>query len=354
MYSLKEFKEIFDPVLEKFLDKRLEEFSVNTSDSFIKDFVFYSKDLVMAGGKRIRPYIAYVMYSAMGGKDTENAIKLFISLEIFHSFALMHDDIMDKADTRHGVSTIHSYVLKKLRESERSADIENVSKAQAILVGDLFFSWVMEIFLGNKNFPVENITKAQDYFYKMVDEVVLGQMIDIDITTRENAIEKLISEKTRLKTSRYTFVRPMQIGAHLADPKNDMDDFCENLGTKLGIAFQMQDDLLDIIGDPKILEKSILRDIADRQHTFFTNYIFEKGTKEQKEKLTGYFGKELNEEEQKEVIKIFIESGAVEQGKKLILEELEDAKKIISDSSLGQEYKNICFDLVKIMEERQS
>src|SRR3989304_5704146 len=266
MYSLKEFKQIFDPVLEEFLEKRISEFLQNTSDPFIKDFVSYSKNLTLAGGKRVRPYIAYVMYVANGGRNIEGAIKLFVSLEIFHMFALIHDDIMDKQNKRHGVETIHAYVLKKLKEQKRTGDIENVAKSQGILMGDLFFSWALEIFLDNKSFPKDNISKAHDYFYMMVDEVCLGQILDVDITTREEALVELINEKTRLKTSRYTFVRPMQIGAHLAHPNNNLDEYCEILGTKLGIAFQLQDDLLDIIGDPKILEKNILRDVADRQH----------------------------------------------------------------------------------------
>lgn len=354
MYSLKEFKKNFDPVLEEFLEKRISEFSKNTSDTFIKDFVSYSKTLTLAGGKRVRPYIAYVMYVTNGGKDIKNAIKLFISLEIFHMFALIHDDIMDKQNKRHGVETIHAYVLKKLREQKRTGDIQNVAKAYGILIGDLFFSWVTEILSYNKSFPQENISKINSIFYKMVDEVVLGQIIDIDITIRQNVSYKLISDKTRLKTSRYTFVRPMQIGAHLANPNNSLDEYCEILGTKLGIAFQIQDDLLDIIGDPDILEKNILRDVSDHQHTFFTNYVFENGSMEQKEKFLKYFGKELNENEQKEVIKIFIKSGAIAAGKKIITKNLNDAKETIQNSGLSKEYITTCLGLVKIMEDRQS
>lgn len=354
MYSLKEFKNIFDPILEEFLEKRISEFNNNTSDPFIKDFVYYSKTLTLSGGKRFRPYIAYVLYIANGGKDTESALRLFVSLEIFHMFALIHDDIMDKQNKRHGVQTIHDYVLQKLKEDKRIGDMENVAKAQGILLGDLFFSWTMELFLDNKNFPMENITTAHDYFYKMIDEVILGQMLDIDTTTKKRVNWNLINEKTRLKTSRYTFVRPMQIGAHLANPNNDLDEYLENLGTKLGIAFQLQDDLLDIIGDPKVLEKNVLRDISERQHTFFTDYIFTKGDSEQKEKLLKYFGKELNANEQREVIEIFVNSGAIDTGKKIIRENLNNAKDIIKNSGLNEEYKNTCLDLIKIMENRQS
>lgn len=354
MYSLKEFKTVFDPILTDYLEKRINEFLENTTDPFIKDFIDYSKNLALAGGKRIRPYIAYVMYCAMGGEKIEAALRLFIAIEIFHTFALMHDDIMDKADLRHGVKTVHAYVLDKLTSGRRVGDIENVAKAQGILVGDLYFSWAMEIFLDNKNFPNENIDKAHEIFYKMVDEVVLGQMIDIDITTRIEADSSLISEKTRLKTSRYTFVRPMQIGASLASVEHGMDDFCESLGTKLGIAFQLQDDMLDIIGDPKVLEKSTLRDIADHQHTFFTDFVFQHGTDEQKKKLASFMGQELNGAQAKEAVEIFETCGAIAAGKRSVVQHLDAAKQIINDSSLEQEYKDICFDLARIMESRQN
>ncbi len=354
MYNLKEFKEVFDPILKNFIEQRLKKFSSNSSDNFIKDFIEYSEKLTLAGGKRIRPYIAYVMYAANGGEDIENALKLFVSLEIFHNFALIHDDIMDKQYKRHGVDTIPAYVLKKLKEDKRTGDLENVANAQGILMGDLFFSWAMELFLGNENFPHKNISSAHNYFYKMVDEVCFGQILDIDVTTRENVSDELITEKTRLKTSRYTFVRPMQIGAHLANPDNKMDNFCEDLGTRLGIAFQMQDDLLDIIGDPKLLEKNILRDIAEHQHTFFTNYVFTNGTDNQKQSLAGFFGKEPNEDETREIIKIFQESGAINAGKIEVMKNLEDAKKIIENSSLEEDYKKICFDLVELMKSRQN
>ena len=354
MYNLKEFKAIFDPILENFLDQRVSEFLEKTNDPFIKDFINYSKKLTLSGGKRIRPYIAYIMYLANGGKEIEKALRLFVAFEIFHMFALMHDDVMDKQNKRHGVKTIHAYVLEKLKEDKRTGDLENVARAQGILLGDLFFSWALEIFLDNNYFPKENLEKAHDYFYKMIDEVCLGQILDIDTTTRDTLGKDLIFEKTILKTAKYTFVRPAQIGANLANPNNNLDEYSENLGTRLGFAFQLQDDLLDIIGDSDILEKNILRDIAEKQHTFFTNFVFENGSELQKEKLKNLFGRELNIKEQNEIINVFIESGAIAEGKKQIMQNLNDAKNIILHSNLSKDYVETCLDLIKLMENRQN
>lgn len=352
MQTIEEFKNKFDPILEDFLNKRIELFLKDTNDPFVSDFVKYSKTLTLSGGKRLRPYIAYLMYLNSGGKDIESAMKLFVAFEVFHIFALMHDDIMDKQTKRHGVSTLHTYVLEKLKNDKRVGDIQNVANAQGVLVGDLFFSWALEIFLDNNNFPRENLNKAHDYFYKMVDEVCLGQILDIDMTTRNDASENIINEKTRLKTSRYTFVRPAQIGAHLANPNNDLDDFLERLGTSLGLAFQIQDDLLDIIGDPKVLNKNIFADIEERQHTFFTNYIFEKGDDTQKEQLKKLLGKKLEDKDYIEIKKLFTDSGAIEEGKKIIEEYLTKSQGLIKNSGLNDDSKSSFLNLISLIRKR--
>ena len=220
-------------------------------------------------------------------------------MELFHIFCLVHDDVIDKSKTRHGQKTIHAFVSEKLLKDKRTGDFRHIGNSQAILVGNLLFSWTFEN-LDNSKFNKERMYSVKKYFYKMVDEVCLGQIIDVDLTTRNNPDWKLIEEKTRLKTSRYSFVRPMQMGAVLADENYAMDDFLENFGTKLGIAFQIQDDLLDIIGKPEETRKTPLIDIEEHQHTFFTNYIFENANLEQKKYFESVFGKPLSETEKRE------------------------------------------------------
>ncbi len=188
----------------------------------------------------------------------------------------------------------------------------------------------------------------------MVDEVILGQMLDVDVTTKNEVSEKTIEEKTRLKTSRYSCVRPMQIGGSLANPNYSLEDFCENLGTRVGIAFQIQDDLLDIVGDEEKTHKSVLNDIAERQHTFFTNYVFTKGSNKQREYLKSVFGKKVTDENKDEIRSLFIDSGAIDAGKNIISDNLNKAKEIIKNSSLEGLYKESFLELIQVLEQRQS
>lgn len=350
MHDLKQFKEIFDPILNSFVNKKIEGFQKNTKDVFIKDFVLYSKNLITGGGKRIRPYITYLAYKSFGGNNEKEIMNILVSMELFHNYCLIHDDVIDKGKTRHGQTTIHTYALEKLKEDKRVGDLGHIADSIAILIGDAIYSWLIELFFENNN--LKNLDIAKKYFYKMTDEVLMGQIIDADLAGRENPSLLLIEEKTRLKTSRYSFVRPMQIGAVLADPNYGQDDFLDTLGTSLGIAFQMQDDLLDIMGNQNKIQKTPLLDIAQHQHTFFTNYVFQNGTKTQKEYLNTIFGKRVKNNEDK-IRKIFEDSGAINQGKKIIDENFNKAKKLVENSTLKTEYKEKILELINLLQQRQ-
>jgi geranylgeranyl diphosphate synthase type I len=184
------------------------------------------------------------MYKALGGKEIEKALELFISLELFHNFALIHDDIMDKDSIRHGVQTVHEYVKEKLQKEGRSGDLNHIGNSQAILLGDILLCWAFSIF-DEVNLDKDKLKSAKIFFNKMANDVVLGQIIDIDIPSRKDIPIELINKKDKLKTASYTFIRPMQIGASLIGIDEKTEKFCEDLGLNLGLAFQMQDDLLD-------------------------------------------------------------------------------------------------------------
>ncbi len=244
MDNLKEFKKAFDPILKQYLDEKIKTFSGNINDPFILDIIAYPQKLIESGGKRIRPFVAYLMYKALGGKETEKALELFISLELFHNFALIHDDIMDKDSTRHGVQTAHEYAKERLQKEDRNGDLNHLGNSQAILLGDLLLTWAFSVF-DEVNFDEDKLKSAKLFFNKMANDVILGQIIDIDIVSRRDIPKELIDKKDKLKTASYTFIRPLQIGASLATIDRETEKFCEDLGLNLGLAFQLQDDLLD-------------------------------------------------------------------------------------------------------------
>ncbi len=287
--DIRAFKGQFDRVLARFLERKMKEISGLTRDPYILSIAKHGCDLALQGGKRIRPYIAYISYRAAGGKN-KNVIETLVGLELFHTFALVHDDIMDKGLARHGVPTANKVF----------------GDAQAILLGDLLFNWASEI--------ISN-TKGQPVFVKMVDEVILGQMLDVDAIRRSNVSDRFIQDKMRLKTASYSFIRPMQFGVALAG-KPGLYSFCETFGLPLGLAFQIQDDLLDLTASTKKLGKSAFNDVKEGQKTVFTQYASRKPAN--RTLLNKMKGKNLNGADRERIKQMFEESGAIEYGTKLM------------------------------------
>lgn len=325
--NIVEFKTKFKSVLEKAIEIKLKEYSQYTQDQEILGIVNYI-DAIIGGGKCIRPYMAYTMYETLGGKDLVQVLDLLVSLEIFHTFALVHDDVIDEGQMRHRVDTVHTFVAKGV--SKQNRNIRNpmhYGHSQAILVGDLLFSWSIGRFQEFSYLP--NHSAAWKIFHQMIDEVAIGQMIDVNVITREAIDMSLVETKMRLKTAGYTFVRPMQIGVALAGKQEELQQFCVDFGTALGLAFQTQDDILDLVADPKVIKKSILSDIREHQHTFLTQYILENGNVQDIQELKKYWGNSnITENDQGQIVEIFQKTGALDYTRDKVNKYLEQAKNI--------------------------
>jgi len=317
MNELEIFKQKFDHYLKGYLNKKIGNIANYTKDPSILNYIKYIKKIILAGGKRIRPYIASLTYEALGGKERERTLKLLVFLELFHSFCLVHDDIMDKASLRHNVSTIHKYILDMLSQQKRLNDLKHTGNSVSILAGDLLFNWSQEILNLNTEFNQKIMQKVKTLFYEMTDEVIVGQMIDVDITTRSKVSKDLIDEKTRLKTAGYSFIKPLQIGAALSTKENiDIQKFCFDFGLTMGIAFQTQDDLLDITSSTKQLGKTTSLDEPNRQRTYFSYYK------------------------------------SADEGKRIIKENFDKAKKLIENLRTEKIYKQKFIDLIETIERR--
>lgn len=335
--ELPQFKKIIDKHLQEFLDLKIGNFS-NTTNKELYDILLHLKK-ISKEGKRIRPYVAYLSYKASGGNDDISAIKFLTFIEVFHLFCLIHDDIIDQADKRHNTKTIHKYISEK--SNERYGD------SQAILVGDLVLSWSLEL-TQNDLFPSKINKNIQSIFFKMVDEVILGQMLDLSLKNKKSALNEEILQKMLLKTAGYSFTNPFIIGAALAGVNDD--DFYKELGTCLGLAFQMQDDLLDIVGIE--IGKTLFNDVSENQPTLITNYILENGTIEQKEILKKMFGNILNEDEKLRLRKTFEDSGAIEFAQREIDLNIDKAREIINEQKNPK--NNLFLDLVKLIGNRKN
>jgi geranylgeranyl diphosphate synthase type I len=342
--GLTEFKELFDPLLSTELDAHIARARVSTKDEDLHKLLLQVKKIALAGGKRIRPYAAYLMYRTAGGSD-DSVFKILLALEIFHIFALIHDDITDCGELRHGVPTVHAFARSFVQGDPEKA--EHLAEGLALLVGDLVFSWSRDIFVTS---DVSKETHA--LFTDMIHAVVLGQMLDVKIMCQTNPSETTILEKTSLKTADYTFIYPFQIGASLAGLHADWAEWCTRMGASLGIAFQLQDDLLDIVGSHHATGKNLLQDIVESQHTIFTAYIRTQGNEKDIQELEEVFGHIVDSESTVRIQELFERSGALAYGKEMISTEITNAKEALAGVTMTDDARSAWETLIATMEKR--
>lgn len=335
-----EFKTDFDKRLLVFLHSKIKQAQQLTDEKAVQQWLDYFSVLLLSGGKRLRPFVMSTMYQGAGGKPGPDMWKGGVALELFHLFALVHDDIMDRSTLRHGVATAHSYISEAMQENP---DASHIGVSQAIILGDLLQNWAAE----------EMPSQGQPLFHAMASQVMVGQMLDINLMHNFQATTKEILEKYELKTANYTFVYPMQIGVALAKGSAAQKTFCEEFGKSLGIAFQIQDDLIDIQRSSHTARKAVLRDMQCGQPTLFSAYVRDHGTSLQAKKLESLFGKPLNTEDHYVLSDIFDASGAVRYGVALIEHYCTKAQKIVQTAPLSPDDKETWFALIDFIRDRQ-
>lgn len=336
------FRQRFELCLEDFFKRKEQALVVLTSDQVLQEWLHEAERLGRAGGKRVRPLLLVLGYLLEGGTNERAVLKASVALELFHFFALVHDDIMDGGLERHGVPTAHVRIASRLQDLGRQKNTTLVATSQAILIGDLLFSWSVEALSCAEDFSLEARAAAMRFFFQMSDEVMVGQMLDVDLTTRTQASEAEMYQKMLLKTAGYTFIRPLQIGMALAESGVRHAAFAESFGAAFGVAFQIQDDILDVFGSMEETGKTPLSDIRDGQHSLLTQWVMERGSLEDRERLLAIWGSVIISEEAVEEIRtIFIRSGALSSALKVCQQRIMEAQTVLAKTEMSEAIRSI-------------
>jgi len=205
------------------------------------------KYVLSIGGKRIRPVLMLLAYN-MYKDNPESILMPACALETYHNYTLLHDDLMDNADVRRGVPTVH----------------RKWNANTAILSGD---SMLVVAYQRMAQCDSGKLKPVLDLFTETALEIGEGQQYDMDFECRNDVTEDEYIEMIRLKTS-VLLACAMKIGAILADAPAADADLLYKFGEQLGLAFQLQDDLLDVYGDPKVFGKAIGGDITSNKKTY--------------------------------------------------------------------------------------
>jgi geranylgeranyl diphosphate synthase, type II len=262
VYSVVELQKIINTEIEK----RSEDLKkLNPANLYSP--VEYSLEM---GGKRLRPVLLLLSYN-MFSNAVKNAIPAALAIEIFHNFTLLHDDIMDKADVRRNRPTVH----KKFSENS------------AILSGDVMAFLSYQYLLECKS---DNLNEVLWLFTKTAIEVCEGQQLDMEFENRLNVEELEYLEMIRLKTA-VLLACGLKAGALLANADIKIANQLYEYGINLGIAFQLQDDLLDSFGSQESFGKKIGGDILANKKTFLSIKALENATGEVKSELLSWISK---------------------------------------------------------------
>ncbi|MFI2610016.1 polyprenyl synthetase family protein [Kitasatospora sp. NPDC018619] len=232
------------------------------------------RDFLLDGGKRLRPGFCYWGWRGAGGPArgaTGEAIaNAAAALELLQASALVHDDLMDRSDTRRGLPSVHRRFEALHRASGWRGDREQYGASAAVLLGDLLLIWCDELFLRSGLEPAA-VLAAKPVFDLMRTEVMLGQYLDVlepvaGDSTDEGALDRARTV-LHYKSAKYTIERPLQVGALLAGAGPELVEAYGAFGLPLGEAFQLRDDLLGVFGDPSVTGKPAGDDLREGKRT---------------------------------------------------------------------------------------
>ena len=278
------------------------------------------KYVLSIGGKRIRPTLMLLAYN-LYKEDPERILSSAVALETYHNYTLLHDDLMDNASVRRGQPTVH----KKWDANT------------AILSGD---SMLVLAYERMAKCPVEKLKPVLDLFTETALEIGEGQQYDMDFETRNDVREEEYIEMIRLKTS-VLLACATKMGAILADaPQEDADNLYK-FGEQMGLAFQLQDDYLDVYGDPEVFGKAIGGDILCNKKTYMLINAFNLANDEQRKRLQQWVNAENPDPRQKieAVTQIYNEIGVSQLAEQKIKHYFNESRKYLEAINLPKERK---------------
>lgn len=285
-------------------------------------------DLTVRGGKRLRPAILYYAFLASGGdiNKKEDVVSLSIFIEIFESFLLIHDDIMDKDLIRRGGKTNH-IANQEFAEQNGLKDQQHYGVIMAMLAGDLATQMGYQI-IGKSNFEPQQKVAIVNYVSNKLSDVIFGQINDTILPQLNDFVYQDIIDVYNFKTATYTFQIPCLVGSILADSFDSLNEILSVYAESAGIAFQIRDDILGLFGEEEVTGKSNTGDIQEGKKTILVWKALQEADEKQKIIINRYLGKEdLTKDEADEFRKVIVDTGALDFAEKECKKYVENAKK---------------------------
>jgi geranylgeranyl diphosphate synthase type I len=216
-------------------------------------------------GKRLRPALVCWAFEAHGGGAATRVLGPAVAIEMVHTCALIHDDVIDRSDTRRGVPSVHAR-FAALHAAHWTGSAADYGRSVAILLGDVALA-AADAHLMAADVDATARTRAHAAFTRLRIEVMAGQFLDVDAAARADVDRARALMIATLKSGRYSVSRPLELGALLAGADDTTAAALLAVGDPLGVAFQLGDDLLGVFGDPAETGKPAASDLAEGKRT---------------------------------------------------------------------------------------
>lgn len=310
----------------------------------------------VAGGKRLRPAFAYWGYVAAASDDVPAQLWPAISaFELLHAGVLMHDDVLDSADTRRGRPSVHRQFETQHQATGGRAAAE-FGRAMAVLLGDQLLVWSGEL-AESSGLAAEIWQRAKPYWHLVRTEVNSGQMLDVcaqyQVPVSPMTAEQLANAILEEKTSRYTVQRPAQFGAAAGGASDELIAALGRYGLALGRAFQLRDDLLGVFGDVAQTGKPAAGDLIEGKQTVLLARALAGLSEVDRAKLAGLVGRDLDADEVAFARELIVASGAVDQVEAMIAADYAAALDALGSRELSADGQVALAELARQSVERQ-
>ncbi len=323
-------------VLKKYsagVDRRIEK-ALDTVDP--ENLYDASKHLIKAGGKKIRPALVLLTTEAVGG-NIEGAYKTAAAVELIHTFSLIHDDIMDEDEMRRGKPSVHTLW----------------GEPMAILAGDVLFSLAFELVAQTQvdDVPANRVIKALNTVVDACIKICEGQACDMSFEEKfdvgESEYLNMIYKKTAALIAAAT-----KSGAILGGGTAEQVEALSQYGELIGMAFQIQDDYLDVVSDEEELGKPVGSDVVEGKMTLMVVHTLSAASPEDKEELISIL-KSGNESNTQRAIDIFNKYGSIDYTRDIALDNVNRAKDLL-DVLDDSPAKEALYDLADFMLQRKN
>jgi Geranylgeranyl pyrophosphate synthase len=340
-----------DRALGEFVGRHREMFA----DPALSPVLAAAEDL-LAGGKRLRPGFCYWGWRGAGGGDDPAIFTAAASLELLQASALVHDDVMDASDLRRGMPAAHRRFQALHERSGWHGSAEQFGEGAAILLGNLMLVWSGEMWR-TSGLPEAALAAATPVHDLMLTELMCGQYLDLlEQAHGEGTFEGAL-RVALFKSGKYSVEHPLRLGLVLAAQGTEpwIDRLCVEYGQRVGIAFQLRDDVLGVFGDPAETGKPAGDDLREGKRTMLIARTLAAATPAQADVVRTHLGDPgLTPEGVARLREVIAETGALDECEDMIKRYLEDALESLDRSPLTGDARAALADLAVLATTRRT